>query len=619
MGSSLVRVVAVASAIAALLFGAACGSRTTLIDDLDVPNADSGAASDAFTNDAFTFPIDAGPPACGACTSGETECVVGGLSSCALDSNGCGEWGAAVPCDDTQTCAGPRGGASCRIVDVRAPRLMAPLSTSRVTTRRPRLRWTLAGQDDGARIEICSDRACTKVVTSFTAIGTSGSPSTLLGSGTYFWRARGMEGTFTSDDTSAVWQFTVPARDTPRNTSWGTTFDGNGDGFADVVVGAREMVVEDHGAAYVYAGGANGLTTTPTQLDNPNHNLSAFVASAGDVNGDGFADLAVGIPDADTDIGLVALYLGSPTGPTTPPMIFNAPKGHFEFGGWIESAGDMNGDGYGDVLVSDVDENDNATIFLYLGGPTGLSSSATTTLHGGPLVGITSCSDVNGDGFPDVVIGVNGPASSNQGEIDVYLGSAAGLATIPASVFLFHGPTAPDDFIVDVTDAGDVNGDGFGDVLVGTEGIGNGTVSLFLGSATGLVSSVTIPNPGTGGIFGDRLSGAGDVDQDGFDDVIVGAPGYPVQNVYVYFGNASGLSTTPIVLTSPAGNTGSFGDPVAGGGDVDGDGFDDVIVGGLAPQGSAWVYSGGKDRLAKPPLTLASPSDAFLFSQSVLE
>ena len=124
------------------------------------------------------------------------------------------------------------------------------------------------------------------------AVGTSGVPSVSLAPGVYFWRARGSEGGIVGADASAVWQLIVPARDAPTNTAWGSTFDGNGDGFADVVVGVRitdEVAIGNSGAAYFYAGGPSGVGATPTStLQNPSNGYGTYVASAGDVNGDGF-------------------------------------------------------------------------------------------------------------------------------------------------------------------------------------------------------------------------------------------------------------------------------------------------------------------------------------------
>jgi FG-GAP-like repeat len=194
------------------------------------------------------------------------------------------------------------------------PRLIAPLSTATVTSQRPTLKWQLANGTDGAHVQICRDRACTSEVTAFDARGASGAPASDLPPGVVFWRAYGRGGGVTGQVSTPTWQFTVGARSAPVDTSWGTTLDVNGDGYADVIVGApsESMTV---GIAHVYLGSAAGLASTPAvTLNPPGGQYSDFgssVASAGDVNGDGYGDVIVGANGAS---GGVYVYLGSATG-----------------------------------------------------------------------------------------------------------------------------------------------------------------------------------------------------------------------------------------------------------------------------------------------------------------
>jgi hypothetical protein len=511
-----------------------------------------------------------------------------------------------MTCEAGSTCVDRDAGASCVVVDILVPRPIAPLSTSRVTSHRPTFHWALAGNDDGAAVDICRDRACTDVATTFSSIGTSGAPTTDLAPGVYFWRLRGTEGPLTGATTSAVWELTVPVRDTRVNTSWGTTLDINGDGLADVAAGGTAL---NSGAAQVYLASAAGLSTTPAAvLKGVSGVIGTPVASAGDVNGDGFGDLLVGGSGASGSSGEFWVYFGSAAGLTMSPSIFNAPKGTLEYGGLPASAGDVNGDGYGDVMVSayEVSAQGDAALYIYFGSPSGPSGSP-TVLPAGVLDVSSTATDINGDGFSDVVLAINGGfGSGNTGAVHVYYGTATGLSAAP--VVLSYTGTQSTGFYLDVAAAGDVNGDGFGDVFVHLPVVGNGIVDLYLGSATGLSTPpIALPNPAAVGQYLEVPASAGDINGDGFDDAIFGAQGaggVPTGAAYVYLGGAPGLPTMPtFVLTPPAGGVGDFGMVATGAGDINGDGFDDVLVGAEVYEGvgTVYVYSGGPKALSGNP------------------
>jgi hypothetical protein len=507
-----------------------------------------------------------------------------------------------------------------------APRQLAPLSTSTVTSQRPTLRWELASGSDGARVELCRDRAMTAACTSFVALGSEGAPSAALVSGVWFWRATSALGGALGGAPSVVWQFTVGARTAPVDSSWGTTLDVNGDGFADLAVGAT-------GATYVYLGSATGLPASPSVvLDSPDGGVApgVVVASAGDVDGDGFGDLAVGAAGAYR----VYVHLGSATGLAAMPSLSLAvPEAAGQYGWSVASAGDVDGDGFADLVVGAFAAMDDmGSAYVYLGSAIGLPASPSLTLAA-PAGGqfgwsVASAGDVNGDGFADLAVGAY---SANHAY--VYLGSATGLPTSPSQSIM--GP--PLQFGASIASAGDVDGDGFADLAVGSSHPIAGRVFVYLGSATGLVdppASTLLGPDGSGGFFGGSVASAGDVDGDGFADLAVGAASAMsgAGRVHVYLGSATGVPSSPsLTLTSPDGTGGGLGGSVASPGDIDGDGFADLaasaanrvdvflgsatglpatpstsLIGPGAGFGSTVASAGASSRRAPSPLTAAS-------------
>jgi hypothetical protein len=586
----------------------ACGARSALLTGYGETETSRGGldASDAPApgQDADATPeaSDEAPLCEASCRVGQSECDEGGVSSCVADDAGCGVW-QALACEGDYTCVDPDGGASCRLIDTLPPRQIAPLSTSTVTSQRPTFHWVLAGGDDGARVNICRDRACTQMVTWFGARGTSGAPPEPLAPGVYFWRLQGREGTFTGDATSAVWEFFVPHRSAPVDTSWGTTFDFNGDGIADVAAGANGA---HSGIANVYFGAASGLTTAPVVLDDQ-QGWTPSIASGGDVNGDGFADLVVGCGDP----GQVTVYFGGPVGVSATPQILLAPQGHLQFGAVVQSAGDINGDGYADVFVSVIDMQGNGSAYLYLGGPNGLSPGP-TVLKGGYDRVWAAASDLNGDGWADLVISVDGGRNSPTTEVDVYYGSPSGLS--PTPTVIDSSPSGGMLRYINAVDAGDVNGDGYGDIIVSHLFEDGG--ALHLGGPMGLSASpIMLPDPaGTSQHFDNEWVGTGDINGDGFGDVLCGARGVAAGTAYIYYGATQGLSAPSPPWTLPAGASPGtwYASPIAGVGDVNGDGFRDVIIGSEPDSTSFdhidYVYMGAGGGLSGTPgVTLSNP------------
>jgi hypothetical protein len=378
--------------------------------------------------------------------------------------------------------------------------------------------------------------------------------------------------------------------------------DVNGDGNSDVVVGARfhdNGLDLPRGRVQVHHGNADGLGQTPdwslAPAPEPTGDLTPdfgfSVAGAGDVNDDGYGDVLVGALGYGGG-GAAFLYLGGPAPPTTAAWSAASSQSDAEFAVSVAGAGDVNGDGHADVIVGAPFESHGHTeegrAYVFHGRPQGLSASATTVLelnipnaHFGGSV--ASAGDVNADGYSDVVVGATGyPAAA--GAAFVFLGGPEGLSTIAIATLrgspgVLSGRS--------VAGAGDTNGDGYGDVLVGASGISTaiGYVYAYLGGPAGISGSAAQTLEGTSS-FGTSLAGAGDVDDDGYGDVLIGSPnespvGKPQRGgAYLSRGGPAGPSTS----YSPVGSDASlaagdhFGSSVASG-DINGDGAPDVLVG----------------------------------------
>ncbi|WP_295627369.1 FG-GAP-like repeat-containing protein, partial [uncultured Nitrosomonas sp.] len=367
------------------------------------------------------------------------------------------------------------------------------------------------------------------------------------------------------------------------------------------------------------------------------------VSSAGDVNGDGFDDVIIGAPRADPNgqnsgSSYVVFGKASEFDATMNLSDINGSNGFrldgvasYDYSGkLVSTAGDVNGDGFDDLLIDvpgdDSNGQNSGSSYVVFGKASGFDATmGLSDLDGDngfrldgmasfDLLGksVSTAGDVNGDGFDDLLIGdpnadPNGRFSS--GSSYVVFGKASGFdATINLSDldgsngFRLDGDKAGESLGLSVSGAGDVNGDGFGDVIIG----GNSENYVFFGKASGFDATMDLSD--LDGINGFRLDGmasfdllgksvstAGDVNGDGFDDLLIGDPNadpngrFSSGSSYVVFGKASGFDAT-INLSDLDGSNGfrldgdkageSLGLSVSGAGDVNGDGFGDVIIGG---------------------------------------
>lgn len=409
-----------------------------------------------------------------------------------------------------------------------------------------------------------------------------------------------------------------------------TAGDVNGDGYSDAVIGAYQATggQEGEGRVYVYNGSSTGLSANPNWIaesNQPYASLGTFVSTAGDVNGDGYADIIASAPqysNGQNSEGAVFGWFGSATGlgangtPANADWMVESNEDTAYFGDCVATAGDVNGDGYSDVLISSNQKSNNVPtregkVSLFTGSASGLATQSGWSNEGAQDnayygYSVASAGDVNGDGYSDVIVGAylydNG--QTDEGRIYIYHGSSTGLN--PTANTVSESNSANAQFGYSVSTAGDVNGDGFSDVIVGGPNwTGSGRVYVFHGSLAGIntVWNYGLNADGSGEYFGCSVSTAGDVNGDGYSDVIVGAENYSngqsqEGRAYIFNGSSTGLNTSYSWVAEANQTDARYGHSVSTAGDVNGDGYSDVVVGawtydnGQNDEGAAWIYYG---------------------------
>jgi hypothetical protein len=441
--------------------------------------------------------------------------------------------------------------------------------------------------------------------------------------------------------------------------------DVNGDGFDDILIGAPESDFSgaNAGQSYLVFGRAHGpilwsgLETANASFvgEFPGDRSGAWVAAAGDVNNDGYADFLVGAPgnsQAGEQAGKTYLVLGRREGwamrssLAQADVMFTGEAAMDRSGHCVAPAGDINNDGYADFLIG-APQNGFAgakagQVYLILGRAefpekTMSLETADSSFCGegaDQLAGhaLASAGDVNGDGFDDFLIGAPGNSDAGgpyAGKAYLLLGKQTGWGRrfpLSAANASFTGEAAGDWAGTSLAGVGDVNRDGYADFMVGAHNTSQsahraGKAYLLLGKPSGWtrnaclsLANASFLGEKAGDSAGFRVAGAGDVNGDGFDDLLISAIGSDIPAldagcVYLVFGKASGwksnepLASVSTVLRGESGPD-ACGYSLAGGGDFNGDGWADFLVGavrnriGGAESGHTYLLQGGRDEFS---------------------
>jgi hypothetical protein len=292
------------------------------------------------------------------------------------------------------------------------------------------------------------------------------------------------------------------------------------------------------GSAYIFLGGQNMDSVADVTLTGlaAGDNFGWYVSNAGDVNKDGYDDVIVGAQLNDTagaDAGRAYLFFGGQNMDRTADVTFTGAAAGDYFGVSVSTAGDVNKDGYDDVAIgawhNDSAGSDSGSAYLYFGGQSmdnmpdlEFSGAAAGALFGWPVV---CAGDLNNDSYDDLAIGAE---STDNGNVYVYFG---GKNMDNKADVTFTGSGAGDQFGNSISNAGDWNDDGFTDILVGAidndaGGANAGSAYIYFGGPDlDSVADVTFTGAAADDYFGDACAGLGDMNHDGFVEVIIGADG----------------------------------------------------------------------------------------------
>jgi len=387
--------------------------------------------------------------------------------------------------------------------------------------------------------------------------------------------------------------------------------DVNGDGYSDVIVGAKGEYTYRKGNAYIYYGGfpMNTIADVVMTGESIGNMFGRSVSSAGDINGDGYSDVIVGASGFNGNTGRAYIYYGSSSMDNIADVILTGETTENYFGISVSCAGNVNGDGFSDVIVGAWGYNSRTgRAYIYYGSSimNNVFDVRMTGESSGDFFGwsVSTAGNVNGDGYSDIIVGSR-ENNAGTGSAYIYFGGSNMNNIFDVKMI---GESIGNKFGYSVSTAGDVNGDGFSDIMVGAEYYNSafGRVYIYFGGISmNNVTDLFMTGEATNNFFGESMAPVGDLNDDGFSDIIIGAFGNEVGGdnagrVYIYFGDSSMNNVADVIFTGEEYN--QIGICVSSSGDLNGDGHLDIIFGAIGDQsntGRVYLYS---NLLPKPDL-----------------